>query len=134
MKPKIVVPALCALIAIAVCLMIALGHRSQNVLKPSASIHGSIPVPTKTFIVHGTIRNVDIANGVLRIAHEEIPNYMPAMTMPFTVKEPALLNGLTPGDSVQFELAVTDNDSWISHVETLPAGKGAASSANGSTA
>jgi protein SCO1/2 len=131
MKPKIVVPALCALIAIAVCLMIALGHRSQNVLKPSASIHGSTPAPTKTFIVHGTICNVDVANGILRIAHEEIPNYMPAMTMPFTVKDPALLNGLAPGDSVQFELAITDNDSWISHIEKLPSNERVASSENG---
>ena len=132
MKPKIILPALAAIIVIAACLMIALGHRQQNVLKPS--IHGSTPVPAKTFIVHGTIRNVDVANGILRIAHEEIPNYMPAMTMPFTVKDPALLNGLATGDSVQFELAITDNDSWISHIEKLPSSEGIPSSANASTA
>jgi protein SCO1/2 len=114
--------------------MIALGHRSQNALKLSAAIHSSTPVAAKTFIVHGTVRNVDVANGILRVAHEEIPNYMPAMTMPFTVKDPALLNGLKPSDSVQFELAVTESDSWISHIEKLPSSKGAASSANGSTA
>jgi protein SCO1/2 len=134
MKPKIILPALTAIIAVAVCLMIALGQRSQNVLKPSASIHGSTPVSAKTFVVHGTIRNVDVANGILRVAHEEIPNYMPAMTMPFTVKDPALLNGLKPSDSVQFELAVTENDSWISHIEKLPSSEGVASSANGSSA
>jgi protein SCO1/2 len=134
MKPKIVLLAFGSFIAIAVCLMIALGHRSQNALKLSAAIHSSTPVAAKAFIVHGTVRNVDVANGILRVAHEEIPNYMPAMTMPFTVKDPALLNGLKPSDRVQFELAVTENDSWISHIEKLPSSEAAASSANSSTA
>lgn len=134
MKPKIVLPALAALVVIGVCLIFPLAHRSQNILNHSSSNTGVVPIPTKTFVVHGVVRNVDIANRVLRIAHEEIPNYMPAMTMPFAVKDSTILNGLTPGNSVQFELAVTDNDSWIAHIEKLPSSEGAASSANGSTA
>src|SRR6185312_11663861 len=41
--------------------------------------------------------------------------------MSFPVKDMALLKGLSAGDSVQFELAVTKDDSWISHLEKMAA-------------
>src|SRR4051794_16772255 len=59
------------------------------------------------FMVRGEIRGVDSAASQLRIRHEEIPNYMAAMTMPFDVHNAALLRGLKPGDQVGFELVVT---------------------------
>ena len=44
--------------------------------------------------VRGVVRSVDAANLSLRIAHEEIPDYMPAMTMPFNVRSRELLSDL----------------------------------------
>lgn len=86
--------------------------------RPGSSSHAQ-PVPTQTFQVRGQIRGLDITNAVIRIAHEEIPDYMPAMTMPLPVKDPALFDGLSAGDNVQFELAVTEDDSWISHIQKI---------------
>ncbi len=86
--------------------------------RPGAAAHAP-PGPTQTFQVRGQIRDLDISNQVIRIAHEEIPDYMPAMTMPLPVKDPALFNGLSKGDTVQFELAVTKDDSWISHIQRV---------------
>ena len=34
----------------------------------------------------------------ITVKHEDIPNFMPAMTMPYVVRQPALLDGLAPGD------------------------------------
>lgn len=76
-------------------------------------------ISARYFQVLGHIRGLDTSAKEIRIAHEEIPNYMPAMTMPFSVKDPALFKGLAVGDSVQFELAVTEDDSWISHIEKV---------------
>ena len=73
----------------------------------------------RTFQVHGQIRAVDVAGKTVRIAHEEIPNYMPAMIMPFPVKNADILKGFSAGENVQFELVVTENDSWISHIEMI---------------
>lgn len=42
----------------------------------------------------------------VRIAHDDIPNFMPAMTMPFTVEPADAVARLTPGDRVQFTLLV----------------------------
>jgi protein SCO1 len=111
MKPKIVLITLCALTSLAVLSTVALHYRNQ----PTESVASA----TKTFEVRGQIRGLDVANKTVRITHEEIPDYMPAMTMPFTVKDTALLNALSAGDSVQFQLAVTDDDSWIAHIEKI---------------
>lgn len=47
------------------------------------------------------------------IAHEDIPGFMAAMTMPFQVADPALLTGLDPGDAVAGTLSVRDGRSVL---------------------
>ena len=109
MKPKTTIFAFCAVTLLAVLLVMALGHRNP----PTSSRVNDL----QTFEVFGQIRNLDIPNKTVRVAHEEIPDYMPAMTMPFTVKDTTFLNGLRVDDRVKFELAVTRDDSWISRIE-----------------
>jgi protein SCO1 len=47
------------------------------------------------------------------IRHQEIPGFMPAMTMPFAVKDKGLLEGRVPGDVVLGTLVVTDTNAWL---------------------
>ena len=47
------------------------------------------------------VRKVDGASGEVTIAHEAIPGFMPAMTMPFTLKNKAALEDIRPGDEVE---------------------------------
>lgn len=113
MSPKVILSGLCALTLAAVMSVVTLHHRNP----PSESaIAGA-----RTFEVHGRIRSVDVTNKSVRISHEEIRNYMPAMTMPFPVKDTSFLKGLSAGDSVQFQLVVTEHDSWIAHIEKISA-------------
>ena len=110
MRPKVILFALCALTLVAVLSVVALSHRNSPATQPAG---------VKAFEVLGHIRSIDASNKTVRITHEEIPNYMPAMTMPFPVKDVTLLKGLADGDSVQFELAVTDDDSWVARIEKI---------------
>ena len=50
------------------------------------------------------------------VRHEAITNYMVAMTMPFRVREPRELLGLSAGDEITFHLRVTEDESWIESV------------------
>ena len=111
MKPKIVLTILAALTLVAVVFAVALGQRHPSLTTP--------PTQARAFQVHGQIRGIDPTAKTIRISHEEIPNYMPAMTMSLPVKDAALVTNLKAGDEVQFELLVTDNDSWISHIERI---------------
>lgn len=49
------------------------------------------------------------ANTDITVKHEEIPGFMPAMTMSYKVKDPAVVQELKPGDIIAADL-VTKND------------------------
>ena len=84
---------------------------------------------TPATVVSGTNRQVFQVKGVIvkvapreksvEIKHEEIHGYMPAMTMPFDVKDTNELAGLAPGDSVVFRMIVTDTEGWIEQIRKL---------------
>lgn len=57
--------------------------------------------------------------GVVFIHHETIPNFMESMTMPFTVKDPAILQGFQTNDAISFQYHVTDLDSWIEDLKKI---------------
>lgn len=52
----------------------------------------------------GRVVAIDNDAGVLTIDHEEIPNIMMAMTMPFPVEDKKLLEGLAVDDAVAFDV------------------------------
>ena len=73
-----------------------------------AARHGGAEEPgIRTFEVSGVVRAVDTRRKSVRIAHEEIPGYMRAMTMDLAVRDDDGLAGLKPGDAVTFRLRVT---------------------------
>jgi protein SCO1 len=76
-------------------------------------------VPPREFTVRGSLRELPTDGEHAVIKHEAIPGFMPAMTMTFTVKRPAELRGLTPGDRVEFRLIATDDDHWIESLRRI---------------
>lgn len=81
----------------------------------------SLPVQ-QVFQVTGVVMELKPEGNTAVIKHEAIPGYMPAMTMPFTVKETNELALVKPGDRVCFRLSVTADDGWIDQVKVLEAG------------
>jgi protein SCO1 len=51
------------------------------------------------------------------VKHEDIKGFMPAMTMPYKVRDPELLRGMAAGDLVSGTLAVGDTDAWLTRLE-----------------
>ena len=75
-----------------------------------------ICVAAQTYAAKGLVLEVDEARHSLVVSCEEIPNYMPAMVMPFDVRGPQELVGLTPGVMIDFALVV---DAQSSHIEKI---------------
>jgi protein SCO1 len=90
--------------------------------------------PEKRFDFTGRVVSVDRKDGVATIAHEEIPGYMSAMTMPFKVKEEWALKVLAPGQRIRGTLVVRGLDSWLEGLTITqspsPADVGAAEGSN----
>src|SRR5262249_934484 len=66
--------------------------------------------------LHGRVVSVDPQQRFVTIAHADIPGYMDAMTMPFTLKEPWPYRVLTAGDQVQATLVVDGKRTWLEDV------------------
>jgi protein SCO1/2 len=71
----------------------------------------------RTFMARGIVMELKTAGEqAIVIRHEAISNYMDAMTMPFKVKDPEELAGLRRGDTVSFQLHVTETESWVDQI------------------
>ena len=71
------------------------------------------PVNEKRFPLKGKVIAVNKTERTATIKHEDIPGYMPGMTMAFKIRNDADLEMLKAGDEVSANLVVTDVDSWI---------------------
>jgi len=54
------------------------------------------------YSVNGVVRGIDRDRLSVTIAHEDVPGYMPAMTMPFSLRDASQVDGLDVGDAVHF--------------------------------
>jgi len=70
--------------------------------------------PAREYELKGQILGIEAARNEVLIRHEDIKGFMPAMTMPFTVKDGGLLSGKEPGDLVTATLVVTDLNAHLS--------------------
>lgn len=71
----------------------------------------------RAYELRGQILAVDSVRGEITIKHEDIKGFMPGMTMPFKVKDAALLVGRTPGDLVRATLVVEDATGYLTAIE-----------------
>jgi len=67
----------------------------------------------KRYSINGKVVAVDKKDRTATIEHEDIVGYMPAMTMPFRIKNDADLEMMKPGDQVTGSLVVNDTSSWV---------------------
>jgi protein SCO1/2 len=96
----------------------------------------STPPDRRAYALQGQVLAVAPNRGEATIKHEDIKGFMPAMTMPYKVKESKLLDNITPGDLINATLVVVSNDAYLTEVkkvgsapiERAPAGTPAASS------
>lgn len=71
--------------------------------------------------VKGVVRRIDIPNAKITLKHEEIPNLgMPGMTMPFSVPDVQMLQGLRNGDRVLFTADMVNNELTVMWIEKRP--------------
>lgn len=68
----------------------------------------------------GIVRAILPELNVVVVTHDEIPGYMPPMTMGFRAATPGLLDGVAVGDSVRFVLRGTLPNLQITGIQKLP--------------
>jgi protein SCO1/2 len=67
----------------------------------------------KRYDLKGKVVNVDKRGSTVTIAHEAIPGYMEAMTMPFKLKDEWAFDKMEAGDQVSATLVIQGDRSWL---------------------
>jgi protein SCO1/2 len=72
-----------------------------------------------TYDVRGIVRGINYPDHNLVVEHEDVPGFMPSMTMPFDYRSPLEVETIATGDAIAFQLIVTDRESWIEKVKHI---------------
>ncbi len=83
----------------------------------------TVPAGTnrQVYAVKGVVKELPADGRTVVIQHEAVLNYMPAMTMPFEVRDTNELRGLQAGDAIGFQMIVAGNEAWIEHITKVNA-------------
>jgi protein SCO1/2 len=71
----------------------------------------------RSFTARGVIREFPAGGRTVLVRHEEIPGFMPKMTMEFNVRDPNELRGLKAGDAITFRVKANEEESWIEGIQ-----------------
>ena len=74
-----------------------------------------LPRP-RTYQLTGQVLAVKAESNEILVMHDDIPGFMPAMTMPYTVKDPALINDRVAGDLITATLNVEPNHAHLTAI------------------
>ena len=70
----------------------------------------------KRHLLTGKVVSVDKRAHMLNVDAQDIPGFMPAMTMPYTVKPESELDKLSPGDAITADVVVSGDNAWLENI------------------
>jgi len=70
----------------------------------------------KRYELKGKVLTVEKDKHLVTVSHEEIKDFMDAMTMPFTVRDDWVFDQASPGDQITATLVVDETESWLENV------------------
>jgi protein SCO1 len=74
---------------------------------------------TREYPLKGQVLGIDQQRSEILVRHEEIPGWMEAMTMPFTVRDRRLIAHLAVGDLITARLVVSDTDAYLRDITKI---------------
>jgi protein SCO1 len=82
----------------------------------SALAGGTLWAAPRRYKATALVLDVDRAHRTFTASCSSIPGFMPAMVMPFSVRDPRVLEGIQPSMFVDFNLVVESNDSYADNI------------------
>lgn len=72
----------------------------------------------KKYSLQGEVVSKSVATSEITVKHGDIPGFMPAMAMPYRVKDPAVVQEVQAGDKIAAEIVVgkDQSDYWLEDV------------------
>jgi protein SCO1/2 len=73
----------------------------------------------RTYTVHGQVQSITLDRQEAIVKHGEIAGLMPAMTMPYRIREKAELEAVKPGDLIDATLVIAESDAFLTGVKKV---------------
>ena len=90
---------------------------SVSCSKPNQPAQPAASAPAaKRYHLKGKVVSVDKKSKMLNVDSEDIPDFMPAMTMPYEVRPETELDRLKPGDAITADVVVQDEKAWLENI------------------
>jgi protein SCO1 len=96
-----------------------IGQNSSAALRPVNGFKETPVLEVKEYTLIGEVKKVDQEAHEITIRHEAISGLMGAMTMPFRLKNGAMLDDVRPGDQVEGKLRVERENGVIKDYQLL---------------
>src|SRR5258708_4851253 len=97
-------------------LVLAEPSLSSGLIASSAPKPAEPPPPQSKYSMSGRVVSVDKPKQQVTVDAADIPGFMMAMTMPYSVKNPSLLETVSPEDQITADVMVNGNDVWLENV------------------
>ena len=90
-----------------------IGCSSPKTAQPVSQSESSTP---RRYSLQGRVVSVEKDKQQVVVDHGEITGFMMAMTMGYSVKNPAVLDSLSPEDQITADVVVNGNDVWLENI------------------
>lgn len=74
---------------------------------------------SKTYKASGIVISIPPGKRNLIVKHDKIPGFMDAMTMPFPVRDSAILDHIKPKDFIKFTIQVNKGKTMITEIQKM---------------
>jgi protein SCO1/2 len=75
----------------------------------------------RRYDTHGIVQGISPDRETIDIQHEDIPGFMPSMTMPFSVHDRKEISDLKLGEPISFRVTVTEKELLVDQIKRVPA-------------
>jgi protein SCO1/2 len=75
--------------------------------------------PERYYQVHGIIRGLSPDREIVEIQHEDVPGFMPSMTMPFGLRNKKEMSERKIGEAISFRMIVSEKELLIDQVKPI---------------
>src|SRR6266853_2281996 len=84
--------------------------------KPAQQASQPAQQAPRSYSLNGRVVSVEKAKQQVVVDHGEITGFMMAMTMGYSVKNPSLLDSLSPEDQITADVVVNGDDVWLENI------------------
>lgn len=81
------------------------------------SAQGDTRDSVKHYVLTGRVQSIDVKNHQLVVDGDDVPGFMDAMSMPYSVPDEKALKALAVGDTIRADIVVKGDDAHLENIK-----------------